>query len=108
MIEGHIHLTDDDVKVVLDAINAGRVRDLPGVPYDPMMWDKEAVRDWLERTHLPRRARQTLYELRAGKYVKSRPHASTVRMAVHGLEARIAQLEQDVAEMKQSIADRAR
>ena len=95
-----ISLTDEDVAVVLQAIREGRVRTLDGVPYDAVLWDEEAVRDWLERTHQPRRAKQIVAELHNGQRVKSRPVAPTVDIALRPLLARIAQLEQELAQLR--------
>ena len=91
-----INLTDEDVAVVLQAIREGRVRTLDDVPYDAEVWDEEAVRDWLERTHLPRRARQIVSTLRNGQRVQSRPIAPTVDIALRPLLVRIAELEREV------------
>lgn len=96
-----VSLTEDDVAVVLQAIREGRVRTLDGVAYEAALWDEEAVRDWLERTHLSRRAKQILAELRKGQQVKSRPVAPTVDIALRTLLARMAQLEQEVARLRE-------
>ena len=93
-------LTNDEVAVVMQAIRAGRVRRLDGAPYDVTLWDEEAVHDWLERTHQPRRAKQILAELRNGQQVRSRPVAPTVDIALRPLLARIAQLEQEIAQLR--------
>ena len=96
-----IHLTEDDVAQVLQAIGEGRVRDLDDTPYDAAVWDEEVVRDWLERTHFPTRARQIVSMLRNGQRIKSRPVAPTVNIALRLLFARIEHLEREVAELRQ-------
>lgn len=95
-----LHLTDQDVALVLRAISEGRVRTVRGVPYDPGLWNEEAVRDWLERTHQPRRARQILVELAHGDTVRSRSMAPTVEITLQPLLSRIDQLEREVAALK--------
>lgn len=95
-----ISLTDEEIGIVLQAIREGRVRNLDDVPYDAEVWDEEAVGDWLERTHLPRRARQIVSTLRGGRNIKSRPVAPTVDIAMWPLLARIAQLEHEVAVLR--------
>lgn len=98
-----IQLTDDDVSVVLQAIREARVRGLDDAPYDPEEWDDEAVRDWLERTHRPTRARQIVSTLRGGRNIKSRPMAPTTHIALQALVRRIMQLERDVAALQQRL-----
>jgi hypothetical protein len=93
-------LTEKDIELVIRSIGEGRVRGLDKVPYDPKLWDIEAVRDWLERNQEPRRARQILSELKNGDTVTSRPMAPTAWFAIHTLLTRIEQLERDVAELK--------
>jgi hypothetical protein len=100
---GRVHLTDDDVAVVLRAIREGRVRALDDSLYYATAWDEEAVRDWLERTHLPTRARQIVSTLRGGRQIKSRPVAPTVNIALRALRTRIVQLERELAELKQHV-----
>lgn len=99
-----IQLTDEDVKVVLQAISEGRVRTLDDVPYDPKEWDEETVRDWLERTHMPTHARWMVSTLRGGRKIKSRPVAPTVRLALGALEQRIQQLELEVADLRERLS----
>ena len=101
---GEVHLSDDEVAVVLQAIGEGRVRDLDDVPYDPAVWDAEAVRDWLERTHRPTRAHEIVRTLRNGRTIKSRPFAPTVSIVLHALMHRITQLEQEMAALKQRVS----
>ncbi len=103
-----ISLTDEEVAMVVQAIREGRVRTLDDLPYDAEVWDEEAVRDWLERTHLPRRARQIVSTLRGGRNIKSRPVAPTVDIAlrvlvahIHTLQTRIDALQHEVSELRQ-------
>ena len=99
-----IKLTDEDVTIVIQAIREGRVRTLDGVPYDAKDWDdEETVRDWLERTHTRRRAREIVDTLRRGDNIKSRPVAPTVHLSLRTLEQRITQLERQVAELRERL-----
>jgi hypothetical protein len=102
---GRVHLTDDDVAVVLQAIREGRVRALDDTPYDAADWDEETVRDWLERTHLPTRARQIVSTLRGGRQIKSRPVAPTTNLTLRALSTRIVHLERELAALKQRVPD---
>ena len=105
-ITGEFHLTKEDVAVVQQAIREGRVLIwLPfeeELPYDSDLWDEEAIRDWLERTHLPKRAKQILSQLRRGQTIKSRPISPTVEIALRKLVERVTKLEQEVALLKAS------
>jgi hypothetical protein len=100
-------LTNDDVAVVLQAIRAGRVRDLDDVPYDPEQWDEEAVRYWLERTHRPAHARYIVTTLGAERHIKSRPMSPTTSIALQALIRRIAQLEREVADLHARLSHEA-
>jgi hypothetical protein len=99
---GH-QLTDDDVAVVLQAIREGRVRGLDDEPFDSEEWDKEAVRDWLERTHMPTRARQIVTTLHRGRNIKSRPMAPTTHIALQALARRISHLEHEIAALRERL-----
>jgi hypothetical protein len=100
--------TDDEVALVVQAIRGGRVRGLDGALYDPnpKVWNEEAVRDWLERTHTPRRAREIVRILRGGGNIKSRPAASTVYIALQTLTRRVEQLEREVAALREQSSSR--
>lgn len=101
-----VTLADEDVDAVIQAIREGRVRTLDGVLYDPAVWNAEAVRDWLKRTHQSRRAKQLLAELRNVKQAKSRPVALMTDIALLLLLVRIAHLEQELAEFQERLAVR--
>jgi hypothetical protein len=98
--------TDDDVAVVLQAIHDGRVRGLDDEPYDAEAWDDEAVRDWLQRTHMPAHARYIVTTLRGGRNIKSRPAAPTVYIALQTLTRRVEQLEREVAALREQSSSR--
>ena len=106
-IPNGFHLTKEDVKVVQQAIREGRVltwlafEEVP-LPYDPDLWDEEAIRDWLERTHLQKRAKQILSQLRRGQTIKSRSISPTVEIVLRKLIERITKLEQEVTLLKAS------
>jgi len=101
-----VTLADEDVDAVIQAIREGRVRTLDGVLYDPAVWNAEAVRDWLKRTHRSRRAKQLLAELRNVQQARSRSVALTTDIALRPLLVRSAQLEQEVAEFQERLAVR--
>lgn len=109
-ITGEFHLTKEDVAVVQQAIREGRVLTwLPfekDLPYDSDLWNEEAIRDWLERTHFPKRAKQILSQLRRGQTIKSRPIAPTVEIALRTLIERVTKLEREVALLKASQAEK--
>ncbi len=111
-ITGEFHLTKEDVAIVQQAIREGRVLIwLPfeeELPYDSDLWDEEAIRDWLERTHFPKRAKQILSQLRRGQTIKSRPISPTVEIALRKLVERITKLEQEVALLKASQTSEAK
>ena len=103
---GEFRLTKEDIAVVQQAIREGRILTwLPfekELPYEPDLWNEEAIRDWLERTHFPRRAKQILSQLRRGQTIKSRPISPTVEIVLRKLVGRVTELEQEVALLKAS------
>ena len=109
---GEFHLTKEDVAVVQQGIREGRVLIwLPfeeELPYASDLWNEEAIRDWLERTHFPKRAKQILSQLRRGQKIRSRPISPTVEIALRKLVERITKLEQEVALLKASQPREAR
>lgn len=98
-----LHLTDEEVGAVLQAIQEGRVRGLDDVTYDIKEWDEEAVRDWLEHNHTPGHARYMVTTLRAGRRVKSRPTPTATDIAIRVLTRRVAQLEHDIAALRERL-----
>lgn len=93
-------MSDDDVETVLKAIRDGRVFSLAEEPYDPALWDEEAVRDWLEHAQSSMRARQNIGILRSGRNIYSRLVAPTVEIALKALIAQTARLEQEIAALR--------
>jgi hypothetical protein len=102
-----MHLTDEEVAMVLQAIQEGRIRGLDDVPYDPESWNEEAVRDWLEHNHTPSHARFMVTTLRAGKQVKSRPTPPTTDITTRALARHIAQMEREIAALRERLLDQA-
>jgi hypothetical protein len=96
----HYEPTGDDVAVVLQAIQAGRVSNLQKAPFDPDEWTEESVREWLEHFHEPSRARRIVSDLRRGLNVVSAPLPASLERTLYMLAERIGELEREVAELR--------